>query len=58
MSDLALAVFASETGTHLVRPPSGARWAEFRRRFGEQAYLADLAAQCVPQQSRPSSGIK
>ena len=29
MSELALAVFASETGTHLVRPPTGARWAEF-----------------------------
>src|SRR6478672_7516397 len=44
MSDLALAVFASETGTHLVRPPTGARWSEFRRRFNEKAYLADLAA--------------
>jgi DNA processing protein len=43
MSDLALAVFASETGTHLVRPPTGARWVEFRRRFAERAYLADLA---------------
>src|SRR5262249_42665870 len=42
MSELALAVFASETGTHLVRPPTGARWAEFRRRFDEKAYLAEL----------------
>jgi len=44
MSELALAVFASETGTHLVRLPTGARWAEFRRRFDERAYRADLAA--------------
>jgi DNA processing protein len=44
MSELALAVFASETGTHLVRPPHGARWTAFRRRFDERAYLAELAA--------------
>ena len=44
MSDLALAVFASETGTHLVRPPTSARWTEFRRRFDERACLGNLAA--------------
>jgi len=44
MSELALAVFASETGTHLVRPPRGERWRSFERRFGERAYLARLAA--------------
>jgi hypothetical protein len=39
MSDLALAVFASETGTHLVRPPRGERWRTFERRVDEEAYL-------------------
>jgi len=44
MSELALAVFASETGTHLVRPPRGERWRNFERRFDERAYLARLTA--------------
>ena len=43
MSDLALAVFASETGTHLVRPPQGARWAAHARRFDERGYRERLA---------------
>jgi DNA processing protein len=42
MSELALAVFASETGTHLVRPPRGERWRAFERRFDERAYLERL----------------
>ena len=44
MSELALAVFASETGTHLIRPPRGQRWRAFERRFDERAYLERLAA--------------
>ncbi len=44
MSELALSVFASETGTHLVRPPSGVRWAGHVRRFDERVYLERLAA--------------
>jgi DNA processing protein len=44
VSELALAVFASETGTHLVRPPSGARWRAFERRLDERAYLQQLTA--------------
>jgi DNA processing protein len=44
VSELALAVFASETGTHLVRPPRGQRWRAFERRFDERAYLERLAA--------------
>ena len=44
MSELALAVFASETGTHLIRPPSGARWAAHLRSFDATAYEARLAA--------------
>jgi DNA processing protein len=44
MSELALAAFASETGTHLIRPPRGERWRAFERRFDERAYLERLAA--------------
>jgi DNA processing protein len=44
VSELALAVFASETGTHLVQPPRSARWRAFERRFDERAYLERLAA--------------
>jgi DNA processing protein len=44
MSELALAAFASETGTHLIRPPSSARWSGFRRGFDERAYRERLAA--------------
>lgn len=43
MSELAAAVFASETGSHLVRPPRGERWRAFERRFDERAYLEQLA---------------
>jgi DNA processing protein len=42
MSELVLAVFASETGTHLVDPPRGERWRAFERRFDERAYLERL----------------
>jgi DNA protecting protein DprA len=44
MSELALAVFASETGTHLVKTPRGERWRAFERRFDERASLERLAA--------------
>jgi DNA processing protein len=44
MSELALAVFASETGMHVIRPPRGERWRSFERRFDERAYLERLAA--------------
>ena len=44
MSELALAVFASETGTHLVRAPSGARWAAHLRSFDARGYEVRLAA--------------
>ncbi len=44
MTDLALAAFASETGTHLVRPPHGIRWASHLHRFDERAYRERLAA--------------
>jgi DNA processing protein len=43
MSDLALAVFASETGTHLIRPPASARWSAHLRSFDDVAYEQRLA---------------
>jgi DNA processing protein len=44
MNELALAVFASETGTHLIRPPVGSRWAAHLRAFDAAAYEQRLAA--------------
>jgi DNA processing protein len=44
VNELALAVFASETGTHLVRPPAGARWTAHLRGFDGRTYEARLAA--------------
>ena len=43
MSELALAAFASETGTHLIRPPTGARWAAHLRGFDAAGYVQRLA---------------
>jgi DNA processing protein len=43
VSELALAVFAAETGTHLIRPPVGARWAAHVRAFDRDAYEQRLA---------------
>jgi len=43
VNELALAVFASETGTHLVRAPDTLRWREHLRRFDAAAYERRLA---------------
>ncbi len=44
MSDLALAAFAAETGSHLVAEPQTQRYVRFRREFDESAYRAGLRA--------------
>jgi DNA processing protein len=44
VSDLALAVFAAETGTHLVEEPRARRFERFRRSFDEDGYRASLGA--------------
>jgi len=44
MSELALAVFASETGAHMVRPPADRRWTSHLRSFDGRAYGQMLAA--------------
>lgn len=38
MSELFLAVFAAQTGTYLIRPPAGTRWAAHVRSFDAGAY--------------------
>ena len=43
VSELALAAFAAETGSHFVSEPRDARYARFRERFDEQAYRRRLA---------------
>jgi DNA processing protein len=44
MSELAVAVFAAESGAHLLDAPRSSRFARFRASFDERAYLADLAS--------------
>jgi DNA processing protein len=44
VSDLATAVFAAQTGDHLVEAPRNRRFEAFSRTFDEAAYLRDLAA--------------
>ena len=44
VSALAAAVFAAETGSHLVDEPRSRRFAAFSRSFDEAAYLGRLAA--------------
>jgi DNA processing protein len=45
MTELALAVFASETGTHLLRPPRDPRWRAHLSGFDATAYEQRLAEQ-------------
>jgi DNA processing protein len=43
MSDLAVAVFAAETGEHLIEAPRSRRFERFRQTFDEEAYRRRLA---------------
>jgi DNA processing protein len=55
MSELFLAVFASETGTHLIRPPRGAHWAAHVRSFDAHAYerrLTEAGFRFLPRSAR------
>jgi DNA processing protein len=47
MSELALAAFAAETGSHLVSEPKEARFRRFRDSFDEPAYRERLAARGI-----------
>jgi DNA processing protein len=44
VSELAVAAFAAETGSHLLAEPRSARFARFAREFDEHRYLAGLCA--------------
>jgi DNA processing protein len=44
VSELALAAYAAETGTHVVSEPRDRRFAVFRRRFDTSAFAAALGA--------------
>jgi DNA processing protein len=44
VTNLALAVFAAETGTHVVEEPRERRFDRFRRAFDEPAYRSQLSA--------------
>ena len=57
MSDLALAAFAADTGSHLVSAPRSQRFDRFRREFDERAYLAGLAARGLRWLGRSSPGF-
>ncbi len=43
MSELAIACFAAETGSHVVDEPRGVRFARFQAQFDERAFRAKLA---------------
>jgi DNA processing protein len=43
VTDLALAVYASQTGTHVLQPPATRHWRDHVRTFDEQAYRRELA---------------
>ena len=47
MSDLAIAAFAAETGSHIVRAPRDRAFRVFARRFDEATYLARLQSSGV-----------
>ena len=57
MSELVLAAFAAETGSHVVREPSGERFRRFARRFDEPAFRARLAALQVRWLGRSAPGF-
>ena len=57
MRELALAVFASETGTHLLRPPNGRRWSSHLRAFDAAGYERQLAARGYRFVARSAQGF-
>jgi DNA processing protein len=57
MSELALAAFAGDTGTHHVDAPRSARFAAFRATFDEPAYRRRLAAAGLRWVARSDEGF-
>jgi DNA processing protein len=56
LSELATAVFAAQTGDHLVHAPRNERFESFLRSFDEAAYRRDLAARGVAWLGRNDPG--
>ena len=57
MSELAIAAFAAETGSHLVREPAGESFRRFARGFDERAYAAQLAEFAIRWIGRSARGF-
>jgi DNA processing protein len=57
VSELVLAAYAAETGSHVVTPPRDARFRSFERRFDERAYLRGLEPLGVRWLSRSDPGF-
>ena len=57
MSELALAAFAAETGSHVVRPPQGERFRRFAQRFDEPAFREQLASLRIRWTGRSAAGF-
>ncbi|MBA3718047.1 MAG: DNA-protecting protein DprA [Actinobacteria bacterium] len=57
MSELALAAFAAETGSHLVTEPRSARYSRFRREFDAAEYRARLAQRGLRFLARSDGGF-
>ena len=56
MNELALAVYASETGTHMLRPPLDRRWTAHLRSFDTQEYeqrLGERGFRFIPRAQLP-----
>jgi DNA processing protein len=57
VNELATAVFAAESGSHLLDAPRSARFAAFRERFEPAAYLDDLQARGYRWVARSDAGF-
>ena len=57
MSELALAAYAAETGTHLIRPPQDRRWRAFSRSFDGGTFLAGLKERGIRWLGRSDPGF-
>lgn len=57
MSEIALAAFAAETGSHVLTEPRTKRYARFRRTFDEEAYRARLRERGIQFVGRSTPGF-
>jgi DNA processing protein len=57
VSDLALAAFAAETGTHVVSEPRDRRWRSFERTFDPVRFVAALQARGLRWLARSAPGF-